>query len=115
MTLYSGIRSSIITTHGHPMKKYENRHLDTSSFTQVSASTEHHEKADEDTSEYCFNTKDLNDKINRMGYHDTIKSTLFVWVNRFAVSRKWSYEGCPKCKKAAEKYSKCANCGHAIE
>lgn len=49
-----------------------------------------------------------------MGYHDTIKSILFVWVNRFAVSRKWNYEGCPKCKKAAEKYTKCGSCGYAI-
>lgn len=45
----------------------------------------------------------------------TVKSILYVWVNRFAFSKKWCYEACPKCKKAAEKYSKCANCEYAIE
>jgi hypothetical protein len=52
-----------------------------------------------------------------MGQGDIVKSILYVWINRFAFLKKWSYEACPnpKCKKAAEKYSKCQNCGYAIE
>lgn len=50
-----------------------------------------------------------------MNGDETIKSLLFVWIHRFAFGKKWNYEACPKCKKAAEKYSKCAHCGFAIE
>lgn len=35
---------------------------------------------------------------------------LNVWINRIALGKKWNYEACPKCKKSAEKYSKCAHC-----
>lgn len=40
---------------------------------------------------------------------------LNCYVSRFAFSRKWCYEACPKCNKAAEKYNKCANCDYAVE
>lgn len=65
----------------------------------------------------CVNTKELDDKIMRMRDGDTIKSLLYVWVNRFAFAKKWNYDACPKCRKAASKYSKCNNpeCGYAIE
>lgn len=46
---------------------------------------------------------------------DVIKSSLYVWVTRMALSRKWCYDACPKCKKMAEKYTKCQNCGFVIE
>jgi len=34
-----------------------------------------------------------------------------------AVTRRWSYDACPKCKKAAENHSKCQNlnCQFLIE
>lgn len=32
ISLYSGMRSSIIMNHGHPMKKYENKKVDVSTF-----------------------------------------------------------------------------------
>lgn len=42
---------------------------------------------------------------------------LTVWINRFALGKKWYYEACPnpKCRKAAEKYSKCPHCEEPIE
>lgn len=46
---------------------------------------------------------------------ETIKSMMTLWINRFACLKKWNYEACPKCRKAAEKYSKCNNCNQAIE
>ena len=50
-----------------------------------------------------------------MGDSDVIKSILYVWISRMAINRKWCYDACPKCKKMAEKYNKCQNCGFVIE
>lgn len=94
------------------MKNYENKQVDVSGFTTT---TETREKIETDTTDFCWSTQELNEKINRMGQGETIKSILNVWINRFAFLKKWNYEACPKCKKAAEKYSKCQNCEYAIE
>ena len=50
-----------------------------------------------------------------MATGETIKSMFYVWISRFAYLKKWNYDSCPKCNKAAEKYSKCNNCGNPIE
>ena len=52
-----------------------------------------------------------------MNQGESITSVLNIWINRLAVNRKWYYDACPKCKKAAENHSKCqnVNCQYLIE
>ena len=79
------------------------------------AMTEVRERKEEDISDYCKNIHELKRDMESLNYGDVLKSVINVWLTRMALSRKWSYEACPKCKKAAEKYSKCMNCETIIE
>lgn len=72
------------------------------------------EKVEENQADFCHNTHELARKIEDMQEGDVIKSILYVWVTRMALSRKWCYDACPSCKKMAEKYNKCPNCGFVI-
>lgn len=112
VSLSSNVRSSIITTHQHPMRSYEGKRVDISGFH---CTTEVRERVDENPADFCRNMKELEERISYMREDDTIKSILTVVVSRLAFSRKWCYDACPKCKKMADKYSKCANCDTIIE
>ena len=70
---------------------------------------------EENPADFCRNTKELSEKVAYMGDNDVIKSLLYVYVTRMALSRQWCYDACPKCKKVAEKYNKCQKCGFVIE
>lgn len=48
-----------------------------------------------------------------MSMGDSLKSDLDVFVNRLFL-KKWNYEGCPHCNKAAEKGTSC-HCGKYVE
>lgn len=112
--LNSSLNSTIITQHDHPLKKYEGRTVNTQGF-RMTSETMKKMQVEENPADFCWNTKELEKKIEYMSDSETIVSMLNVWITRFAFARKWSYEACPKCKKAAEKYNKCANCDFAVE
>ena len=49
-----------------------------------------------------------------MGYDEWARSDLTIFVNRFSL-KKWHYDGCPHCSKAAESLSNCQHCNKYIE
>lgn len=113
ISLTSTSNASITEIHGHYYKQYENLKFNINEFTATTTTRER----EENTEDMCKNIKELQDKIVNLSEGDSIKSMLNVWVNRMAVHRKWSYDACPKCKKAAENHSKCQNenCQYLIE
>jgi hypothetical protein len=49
-----------------------------------------------------------------MGTDEWARSDLDVYINRFNL-KKWHYEGCPHCKKAAESLNNCNFCNKYVE
>lgn len=69
---------------------------------------------EEDNSGNIFKTmKDLSNAIDYMNDGETLRSDLCVFVNRLLL-KKWYYEGCPGCNKAAEKGTSC-HCGKYVQ
>lgn len=57
--------------------------------------------------------KELGNALDYMNDGESLKSDLNVFVNRILL-KKWYYEGCPSCNKAAEKGTSC-HCGKYVE
>lgn len=59
------------------------------------------------------NTKELNQAIETLVYGETLRTDLDLFVNRLMM-KKWYYQGCPQCNKAAEVGMSC-HCGKYVE
>ena len=59
------------------------------------------------------NLKELNYAMDTLITGETLRTDLDIFVNRL-MTRKWFYEGCPSCNKAAEKGMSC-HCGKYVE
>lgn len=58
--------------------------------------------------------KELTSAIDTLYTGETLKSDLDVFVNRILM-KKWYYDGCPACNKAAEKGTSCHHCSKYVE
>ena len=60
------------------------------------------------------NLKELNAAMDTFIEGESLKTDLDVFVNRLMM-KKWYYEGCPSCNKAAEKGMSCTHCSKYVE
>lgn len=98
LTLNSKARSSIQEANYPPYEQY---------YEQVMANHKSYELVsewkvkEEDTQGEVFtNLKDLGAAIDNISVGDTLRSDLYIHINRLLM-KKWYYEGCPSCNKSA--------------
>lgn len=60
------------------------------------------------------NLKELNAAMDTLIQGESLRTDLDVYVNRL-MTKKWFYDGCPSCNKAAEKGMPCNHCNKYVE
>lgn len=99
LTLSSKTRSSIQAVNNHPYQQYEEQTMNNWKNYQLLSERKMKEE-DPNSTPACRNFQELTKAISQMGMGETIKTDVNVWVNRI-MTKKWFYEGCPACNKAA--------------
>ena len=66
------------------------------------------------TATQCSNFSELTMAIDRMAMDESIRTDTKIYINRL-LTKKWFYEGCPGCNKAAEKGLSCQHCNKYVE
>ena len=61
----------------------------------------------------CKTLKELEYKIDLLDYDQWARADVTVFVNKFN-HKKWHYEGCPNCNKAAERLNSCTHCNKYV-
>lgn len=56
----------------------------------------------------------MEQRIENLGYDEWAKADLTICINKFAL-KKYHFEGCPYCGKAAEPQGNCSHCHKFVE